>query len=498
MSAVRIFLRSPRATVAEFPMSAFDRSAFLAEATANLRLATPLILAQLTVIGMGTVDTVLAGRLGARPLAAVAVGTHVWLLALVVFMGITMAVSPIVAQRIGAGHGAASVGGFVRGALRLALVLGLIWVVITALSTQAILPLLRLDAETHAMAEAYLQVVAWSGLPFTVCFVLRNVAEAHGMTPVALVAGCVALTVNAVVDYALLFGAWGAPELGAVGAAWATVAGASAMLAAYVAMFLRLPILRELRIASLAVPAWRNDAREILTLGLPIAAIVSSEAWLFTVGALLMARFGPEVVAAHQVAINVASLAFMIPMSIAMATTVRVGLAAGAGDHQAVRLRGRAGIAIALCWAVASAAAMAFAAGPIVALYTPVESVATLAIRLLTLAALFQLFDSIQAVTNGALRGIKDTRGPMLVTIVAYWCIGMPLAAGLAFATSLGPAGVWIGFIAGLFVAALGLSLRFWARDADSYRVPSGASVPDEGLALAQGAVRSSTGAECR
>ncbi|MGQ0620346.1 MAG: MATE family efflux transporter [Panacagrimonas sp.] len=436
--------------------------ALLGEARANFRLAAPLIAAQLSFVSMGTVDTILAGRLGASELAAVAVGSNAWFLSLVMFMGLTMAVSPIVAQRVGAQQSPERIGRFLRGALLLSLLLGLLWFVLVQLAAAPVLGLLQLDQRTNGLAEPYMRALAFSTLPFSLAFVLRNGAEGHGLTQAPLIAGVVGALVNAGMAWVLMYGRLGAPAMGPVGAGWATVIAAWAMVGCYASLYVVTPKLRALRLFGRM--RIERETFEIFRVGLPISAIVTAEAWLFCIGALMMARFGPDVVAAHQIAINFASLAFMIPLSIGMATTVRVGHAAGAGDWRGVALRGRTGIAMGACFALMSASLMALVPAAIVAVYTDVQAVAAVSARFLIYAAIFQIFDCIQATSNGALRGIKDTRLPMAITLFAYWAVGMPVAAGLAFGTTAGPVGVWYGFIAGLAVAAAGLSWRFFRR----------------------------------
>lgn len=430
-----------------------------AEVAANLKLAAPLIGAQLAFVSMGTVDTILAGRLGPTELAAIAVGSNVWFLSLVMFMGLWMGVSPIVAHRAGARQDPRQIGAFLRGALLLAVLLSLIWFALVQLTAAPILQLLNLDARTFGFATDYLRALSFAALPFSMAFVLRNGAEGHGLTQAPLIAAVTGALFNALFCWALMYGRLGFPLMGPVGAGWATVIAAWAMVFSYAALYWTTPRLRQLRLPGR--PRMTRETLEVLRVGLPIGAIVTAEAWLFCLGALMMARFGPEVVAAHQIAINFASLVFMVPLSIGMATTVRVGHAAGAGDHSKVALRGRAGILLGVGFALLSASIMALLPGSIVALYTPDLGLADAAIGFLYFAAVFQIFDCVQATSNGALRGIKDTRVPMVITLSAYWLVGLPLAAGLAFETAVGPAGVWYGFIAGLAIAAMGLSTRF-------------------------------------
>lgn len=438
-------------------------AAVRAELRANLVLAAPIIAAQLSFVSMGAVDSMLAGRLGASALAAVAVGSNLFFLAFVLFMGLFMAVSPVVAQRLGAGRPPAETGAFLRAALRMAVAAGLVWTLLLVLFGRPALALLELPAQTTANAWHYLLCTAASPVAFCLSFVLRNAAEAHGLTRVPLYAGLVGFSVNGGVGYLLLFGHLGLPPTGPMGTGIALSLAAWSMVAVYALAYRRLPMLRALQVFR-GPAAGAESRRELLRVGLPIAAILTAEASLFMLGALLAARFGEDVVAAHQVAINFASVSFMVPLAVGLATTVRVGLAAGAGDAAAVALRGRVGMLLGVAFALCSASLMALAPEFIVGLYTDAERVRPLAIGFLAYAAVFQIADCIQATANGALRGIKDTRVPMLITVTAYWIVGLPLAVALAFHSPLGPTGIWWGFIAGLAVAAVGLSLRFLRR----------------------------------
>jgi MATE family multidrug resistance protein len=349
----------------------------------------------------------------------------------------------------------------VRGALVLALIVGLIWMGLLHLCRAPVLDILGLADDTHAYADAYLRAVAWAPIPVCINFVQRNAADAHGLTRLSLVSGLVGFTVNGLLGYALMYGRFGLPALGPAGAGYALAIADCTMVFVYVAQYVRSPVLRGLRILREGSLAWRAPARQVLRLGLPIAAILFAESSLFQLGGLMVAHFGSETMAAHQIALNWASLMFMIPLSVGMAATVRVGHAAGAGDAAQVALRGRVGMVIGMAFALVSAALMFFAPGLIVGLYTNVDTVATIAVGFLGYAAIFQIVDCIQATANGALRGIKDTRMPMAITVLAYWVVGLPLAAYLALRTSFGPAGIWIGFIGGLTIAAIGLAARF-------------------------------------
>ena len=431
------------------------------EVAANFRLAAPLIGAQMSFVGMGVLDTIMAGRLGERELAAIAVGANIWMQLFVLFMGICMACSSIVAQRSGARQAPAEIGEFVRQALLLSLGLGLLWFTLTRLLAAPLIGLLGLSAATAQLAHDYLLAESWGALLLCLCFTLRSSAEGLGLSRVALVAGLVALAVKAAANHALVYGHWGLPALGAVGFGWATVVASVAMLLIYGLQYRMLVPLRALQLLRGGWPRLQAPSLEVLRLGIPIGLILFAEVAFFGCTALLMARFGDTAVAAHQVALNFTSLLFMVPLGIGLATTVRVGHATGAGQRAQALLAGQTGMLMGLGFALFSAALMGLRPHWITAVYTRAPEVAALAQGFLLLAALFQLFDCLQATANGALRGIKDTQLPMLITVTAYWLIGMPAGAWLAFRGGHGPDGLWIGFIVGLAVAALGLSLRF-------------------------------------
>lgn len=435
--------------------------ALRAEMLANLRLAGPLIAAQITFMAMGVVDTVMAGRISGEALAALAVGHNLWVILFVGFMGVCAAISPIVAQRAGAGQPLPQVGDFARQSFTLVLTLAVIWFVLIRLLARPVISRLGLPPATVDLGVAYVYAESVSVFAFCLCFAQRNTMEGLGRSRPILFTGICGLTVKVVFNFGFIHGLWGLPALGVVGCGWSTVVASAAMAAVYAAQLRLLPGFRALRLFAGGWPRPRAEVLEVLRLGLPIGCILVAEAGFFGVAGLLMARFGEVPVAASQIALNFATVAFMVPLGLAMATTVRVGQAAGARLPADVRLRGQTGMALGLCFALFSAALMGLKPDWITDLYTSETEVARQAQSFLRYAALFQLFDCLQATANGALRGIKDTRMPLAITLFAYWAIGMPLAYGLAFGAGLGPAPLWAGMIVALFVAAAGLSARF-------------------------------------
>jgi MATE family multidrug resistance protein len=423
------------------------------------RLAAPLVLGQLSAIGMNVVDAVLAGHYNAATLAAVAVGTSVWSLAIVSAIGVMLALPPSVAQLAGAGE-RERIGALLRQALWLALVLGLV-LLFGARHAQPLLRAFGIDARIVEDSQTFLRSIAWGAPALTGYFALRGFSEGLALTRPTMYFGFLGLVVLAPTGYVLMYGAFGLPARGAEGLGMAT---AVALWSQAIAFGLYIARRRHYRpFAPFARLDWPHPQIivDLLSLGVPMGISLFMEASLFIAAALLIGSLGAESVAGHQIAINVASVAFMLPLGVAMATTVRVGRAVGRGDEAQVRDAGFAGIAISLATQTLSCTIMALFPRPIAALYSSDAGVTAFAAQLLLLAAAFQFSDGIQVTANGALRGLKDTTVPMAITLLAYWGIGMPVGWWLAFRAGLGARGMWIGLIAGLSVAAALLFARF-------------------------------------
>lgn len=441
------------------------------------RLAAPLVLAQLAQNGMGVVDTLMVGRLGPAPLAAIALGSTTSAIVQIVAMAALLAVGPMVAHALGARR-PEDAARAARQGLWLAAALSVPAVLVFVLA-RPLLVLAGQDAATAAAAGAYLRAMAW-GLPFALGMTaLRGFLEGHGDTRPILVAAALGVGLNAVANDALMYGRLGLPRLGLVGTGYATSAVTIAM-ALGIALYLRSRYGSYRVFGSLRQPDTAT-LREILRIGGPISATLGFEAGLFGVTALLMGRFGDGALAGHQIAMQSASTTFMVPLGISIATGVRVGQAAGRGDRVAVARAGTAGITLSALFM--GCAAVLFWLGPdaVIGLYLPVGNpinaeVVGYARRFLAIAGIFQVFDGTQVSAAGALRGLKDTRVPMLLTLIAYWFVGVPLGAYLAFEGGAGPSGLWFGLVAGLGVAALLLAARF-ARLLYSWPVSGGAAL---------------------
>ena len=431
------------------------------EAPTLVRIALPLALAQMAQNGMGLVDTLMVGRLGPADLAGIALGSMSFFFVTIVSGATLFAVGPLVAQATGAarpGEAAeAARHGVVLGALMALPLMLLLW------SLGPLLGVLGQDAEIAGRATGYLRAVLW-GVPGFMLFVpLRAFLEGRGETRPIMLIAFAGIGVNVLANNALMFGRWGFPALGLVGTGYAT-AIVYTLMALLLAAYVRWrepqhPVLRWARVD-------RARVAEVVRLGWPIALTVGFETGLFATTAFLMGLVGQAELAGHQVAIQTVSFTFMIPLGLGIATTARVGHAVGRGDPLGVRAAGAVGMGLSL--AVMCCTALLYWTVPhlIIGLYLDLRDpanagVIAFATAFLRIGAMFQLVDGLQVSAIGALRGLRDTRVPMLITLVSYWLVGMGSGVYLAFGVGLEGAGLWYGLVAGLALAALWLTRRF-------------------------------------
>ncbi len=441
---------------------------WLAEARALMLLAAPLIATQLAQMATMTTDVIMLGRLSKTALASAAIGGAVFYFAWLIGGGPAAAVAPMIAQAVGARERD-------RAGVRAALRMGLWAVAIISPPMMAMLwfarPILvglRQDPVLAAGAGQFVAMLSF-GLPFSLSFmVLRNFATALGRPGVALWVSAATIAWNAAADWALIFGHLGAPRLGIAGAGLATSSSAAfGCLALIVAIRLdrRLAVWRVFR--RFHRPS-RARLAEVFRLGMPIGMAMIFEAMLFNTMTLVMGTFGVATVAAHQIAMSVASITFMVPLGVGLASTVRVGLAAGREDLAGARRAGLTAMGVALGFIFFCATAMALFGRQIASLYfggaagSADRDVISLATLFLEAAAAFQVFDAVQVVAGLCLRGLKDARWPMILAGGAYWLIGAPACFFLAFGLGLRGLGVWIGFVVALAAAAVVLAARFW------------------------------------
>lgn len=445
------------------PSLADNESAAKAPATSNreeivqvARLAAPIMMVQVGMMLMGTVDAMMLGRVNALSLAAGALGNTVSFGLLVPAMGLLFALDPLIAQAFGAGEHHQVQRHFQR---------GLVFAALLSLPLSAIMlytePLLRLlgqNEEVIPLAADYIRGNVPGNLAFLLFIALRQTLTALGRVQQALWAIIAANVVNIIANWVLIFGHLGAPKLGVIGSAYAT--SISRWVMVVVLFSVSLPYLRPY-LERLGRELWEiRPYFGMLRIGVHIAILLSVEMWLFSAVALLMGNLGAIELAAHQIALNLAALSFQIPVGVAAAAASRVGNAIGRRDPEGTRRSARVCLALGAGVMTVSAAAFAFAPHFLARLYTPDPQVLALAAVLIPVAALFQIFDGLQVVGSGILRGSADTRVPAMLGLLGYWGIGLPLGWYFAFPGQRGPEGLWWGLTLGLAAVAILLIAR--------------------------------------
>ena len=439
------------------------------ELRATLLLAAPLAAANLAQMLVYAIDVIFVARLGEEALAAASLSTSLFGLMMWCFSGLTGACSPLIAAELGRRkHAVREVRRSVRMALWLAMVCSMIGMLISA-NGEAILRLTGQDPEVSRRAGLFLLVLLWAMPAALISNVLRSFVSALGRPVIATLITVLSIVVNSAGNYAFVFGHWGAPALGLSGSAWSSVVTSWVAVGAY-AWLIRSD--RRLRRYSVFGRWWRTEwsrMTDLLRIGVPIALIILAEGGLFSSAAFLMGLIGQPQLAGHTVALQVAALAFQIPFGIGQAVTIRVGYHFGAGDHAAIARAGKAALVMALGYLALPAALMILTPRLVLQLYVDPgaaknAAMVGYAVQFLAVAAAFQLFDGMQAVLAGALRGLQDTRMPMLLALAGYWLIGFGTSVALGFATPLAGLGVWLGLAAGLVVVSLLLLQRWQAR----------------------------------
>jgi multidrug resistance protein, MATE family len=435
-----------------------------AETAALWAIAWPILIGQLATVGMGVVDVAMAGHASAQDLAGVSLGVSIWHLAIITLMGVLMAVNPIVAQHVGA-RSVGQIPHVVRQALWNGLGLGLLAMVVVNLAA-LVFNSMDIEPQVRAVARQFVLVISLA-LPAFCCYrVLYGYSASLNQTKPMMLIALLALLLNIVVNYVLVFGNWGFPRLGGVGCAWATLLCVWFDLAAMVWWIRRAAAYRDTQPLTAYEPPDGAQIRVLLRIGLPIGVTYFAESSAFSLIALLVAGFGTAQVAGHQIALNFSSLVFMVPMSMGLALLTRVGQALGARDMHAARFRAWHGVGLSFAAAMVSAVLIFLFNHRIAGAYTSDAAVAAVAAHLLLFAALFQLPDAVQVSTSCAIRAYKVTRPPMVIHMTAFWGICLPLGVLLGLAPgwlpwhpvqAMAAQGFWIALVVGLSIAAVGL-----------------------------------------
>jgi len=432
---------------------------------ATFSLGVPLIGAQLAQLGIHTTDVVILGRLGAAHLAAIVLSAQFFFTVFILGSGFANAVMPMVAQAYGRGDAVS-----VRRAVRMGMWVALAYsglMIPLFYNAEAILLYAGQKPEVAALAGSYLKIAQWGMAPGLLFMTLRGLVSAHGRAGIVLYVTIVILSVNAFFAYALVLGHFGFPALGMEGAA---IVSFCVNLLSFLLITAYIQSRPDMRRYELFVRFWKPDwgaLREVVHLGLPIGLTMLAEVGLFTGASLLMGNIGTLQLAAHGIALQLASIAFMIPLGLAQAGTVRVGVAHGRGDRLGVVRAALAVLMIAAVIAVSGGILFALVPTTLASVFLDkagADSAAVLAIAgpFVVVAGIFQLVDGLQAIAAGLLRGLKDTRIPMVLALISYWPIGFFCAWFFAFPAGFGGIGVWFGFLGGLAAAAILLNWRFY------------------------------------
>jgi MATE family multidrug resistance protein len=435
-------------------------SRWSAETRKLLSLAGPLIVNNLAIAGMQAADAMMAGRLGAETLAAVAVGGSVWFFMFTVVLGIMLAISPIAARYYGAGQ-EALIGRYTRQGIYLAIGLSIPLILFVYAYIDDVLAFLRIDPGFRARTAEYVRIVALGSPAIFVFLAFRFTTEGIGRTLPIMFTSIFAFVSNVFLNWVFIFGNLGAPALGSAGAAVASAITMWLLMCALAGVFIFDPVYRPLRIFERLAPPRPAVLLEVIRLGLPISVTITAEVGLFSATSVLMGTRGADISAAHQVALNFASTMFMIPLALSSGITVRVGQLLGRREPVAARQAGLLGIANCALFMSFSAAFMLLFRDFVVGLYIDDPTVVSIALSLLLMAAIFQVADGVQIGAAATLRAYKDTTWAMIINTFSYWVLAFPLAYLAAVTFELEPRYIWGGFVIGLSVAAVLLSIRF-------------------------------------
>lgn len=420
-----------------------------------LSLAMPVVVAEVGWVAMQIVDISMVGRLGPEAIGAVGVGSALFLALAVVGIGLLLGLDPLVAQAFGAQEV-----GECRAWLRHGLVLAVgLTVPLTAVAwmAMAFLSVWGFDPGVLDLTHGYLRVVTWSLLPLLLFTVFRRYVQAVGIVRPIMLTLITANIINAAANWLLVFGNWGFPELGVEGAAWATCVSRTYMcgLLALVAWRVSPQLPGNHSVGPLASGLEMPRIRQLVRVGWPAAVQMTLEVGVFAVATALAGRLEPHLLAAHQIVLNTVGLTFMVTYGLSSAGAVRVGHAVGRRDLTGARYSGWVALGIAAAFMGVAAVVFLTLPQPILKIFTSDARVIETGVLLLSVAAVFQLFDGLQAVATGVLRGLGDTWTPMLCNLAGHWCVGLPVGYALCFWWGWGVVGLWIGLSLGLILVGV-------------------------------------------
>jgi len=432
----------------------------LAEAKKTLKLAFPIILGEVAQMILGILDSAMVGAVGYKQLAAAALVMSVINIPYVFGIGITISVSQMVSMAHGRRDGKL-VSHYLYNGFWLCAISAVIISLAIELSKNILFHLGQ-DAEVARLALPYLQIMGWSVIPMLLFLALKQFTDGLEYTKTAMILSLSAIPLNAFLNYLLIYGNWGFPRMELMGAGWGTLITRILIFIVLGLIILYHKIFR--KYVAVRREVWKlkwATMKELLHIGIPSSFQITMEAGAFAVSGILIGTIGAVEQAAHQIALSIASLTFMVSMGLSQAGSIRTSNAFGRNDRHAIRIIGNSTIIMALIYGTFCALLFTLFRHQLPYIFNDDKEVVEMAAYLLLFAALFQISDSTQSISAGLLRGIKDVKIPTFFIAIAYWAIGIPVGCVLAFYFNMGAAGIWTGFITGLTFSALFLSLRF-------------------------------------
>ncbi|PXW89791.1 MATE family multidrug resistance protein [Streptohalobacillus salinus] len=425
-----------------------------------LRILWPIMITQISLSMMNLVDTIMAGQVGTNDLAGVAIGASIWSPVFTGMNGITLAITPIIAHYLGRKEEHKIHNAVMQG-IYLAFIIALLIIVAGQFVVPFVLNIMDLDPSVSHIAKHYLLGLSFGVIPLFISNVLRNFYDGQGLTRITMFITVIAIPFNVFFNYSLIFGKFGLPQLGGIGAGYATAFTYWIILFASIYMLFKVEKMRRYHIFVDWVKPSLNAFKEQLKIGIPIGLSIFFEVSIFSVVTLLIgAMFSTTIIAANQIVISFTSLIFMIPLSLSMALTIVVGFSVGGHKLEAAKQYSFLGVLSGIGVLLIAAVFMLFFREGIAGWYSTDPEVISYAGRLFLIAILYQLSDGAQAGLQGVLRGYKDVQLPFFIAFVSYWILGIPIGYLLARFTDLGPFGLWIGISIGLTGAAVGFLIR--------------------------------------
>ncbi|MDF2534812.1 MAG: efflux family protein [Bacillales bacterium] len=426
----------------------------------SIKIFFPILLSQVLMNATSFLDTLMAGRASASDLAGVAMATSVWIPFQTGLTGILIAVTPIVSNKIGGSVSKEKVREFFIQSLYVAFLMSIVSIFITFVFFSPLLDSLNLTFQVHKIAHQFLLFLSTGFIPLFLYTVIRCFFDAHGKTRISMYISFSILPINTIMNYLLIFGKFGFPKMGGIGTGIAT------SISYWIAFFISILFIYKMeifkkyhffeRLSKPNLSGWK----ELLNTGIPIGMSIFFEVSIFAVVTLLMSRFSVGTIAAHQAAMNFSSLLYMVPLSIAMTLTILTGYEFGAKRHNDAAQYAKIGIVFAVVFSFLAAIILFIFRKNIANLYTTNNDMVVLISNFLIFAIFFQVSDAIQAPIQGILRGYKDVKFALFMTLFGYWIVGLPIGYLCGTFTKLGAYGYWIGFITGLFTCAIGLGFR--------------------------------------